>query len=119
MFSLGKTVTPLALRHSIRAAMLLLFAGPALAAPAGTVVGLFGACVVESGGARSPAKVGQPVQVGDTLDVPADGKMKLRMADGSVVSVAAGTRMTLAAFAVDGVGQRDAARLSQIGRAHV
>jgi hypothetical protein len=104
---------PRALRHSLVAAsLLLLSAGVALAAPAGTVVGLFGACFVESGGSRAAAKIGQPVQVGDTIEVPAEGKMKLRMADGSVISVAAGTRMTIAAYGVDGAGQRQEARLS-------
>ena len=34
------------------------------------------------------------------------------MADGSVVSVASGTRMTIAAYGVDGAGQRQDARLS-------
>lgn len=70
----------------------------AAAAPAGSVVGVVGNCTVESGGSRGPAKIGLPVQVGDTLDVPADGKMKLRMMDGSVVSLAGGTRMTVAAY---------------------
>jgi hypothetical protein len=102
-----------ALRRSLCAAsLLLLSAGVALAAPAGSVVGLFGACFVESGGSRAATKIGQPVQVGDTVEVPADGKMTLRMADGSVVSVAAGTRMTIAAYGVDGAGQRQEARLS-------
>jgi hypothetical protein len=96
----------------IAAAIGLLSAGLALAAPAGTVVGVFGACAVESGGTRTPLKIGQPVQVADTVDVPADGKLKLRMADGSVISVAAGTRMTIAAFTVDGTGQRQDAQLS-------
>ena len=100
-------------RRSLLAAVLLLLSfGLAQAAPAGSVVGLLGACFVESGGSRAAAKMGQPVQVGDTVEVPADGKMKLRMADGSVVSVAAGTRMTIAAYGVDGAGQRQAARLS-------
>jgi hypothetical protein len=99
-------------RGFLAAALLLLSAVVAVAAPAGTVVGLSGACVVESGGARGPAKLGQPVQVGDSVDVPADGKMKLRMSDGSVVSVAAGTRMTVASYGVDGAGQRQEAKLS-------
>src|SRR5205085_580913 len=47
----------------------------------------------------------------DTVDVPADGKLKLRMTDGSVVSVAAGTRMTIAAYGVDAGGQRQNAQL--------
>ena len=94
------------------AALLVLSVGSALAAPAGTVVGLFGACFVESGGSRAAAKMGQPVQVGDTVEVPVDGKLKLRMADGSVISVAAGTRVAIAAYGVDGTGQRQEARLS-------
>ncbi len=96
----------------IAAALLLLCAGIAQAAPAGTVVGVSGACVVESGGNRSALKIGAPVQVGDTVDVPADGKLKLRMTDGSVVSVAAGSRLTIAAYSVDGAGQRQDAHLS-------
>jgi hypothetical protein len=95
------------------AALLALFwPGLALAAPAGTVVGLSGASTVESGGARGAVKLGQPVQVGDTVEVPADGKLKLRMADGSVISVAAGTRLTIAAYSVDAAGQRQDAQLS-------
>ncbi len=113
MFSRDKIRIRHALRHAlIGGALLIVSAAVALAAPAGTVVGLSGGCVVESAGARSQAKMGQPVQVGDTLDVPADGKLKLRMADGSVVSVASGTRMTIAAYVVDGAGQRQEARLS-------
>ena len=71
-----------------------------------------GASVVESGGARGAVRLGQPVEVGDTVEVPADGKLKLRMADGSVISVAAGTRLTITAYGVDAAGQRQAARLS-------
>ncbi len=101
-------------RALVFAAALVLLLSPALAlaAPAGTVVGLSGASVVESGGTRGAVKLGQPVQVGDTVEVPADGKLKLRMADGSVLSVAAGTRLTIAAYGVDGAGQRQEARLS-------
>ncbi|MGC2413962.1 MAG: FecR family protein [Stellaceae bacterium] len=94
------------------AALLVLFPWAAVAAPAGTVVGLFGGCFIESGGSRSAAKIGQSVQVGDTVDVPADGKLKLRLSDGSVVSVAAGSRMTVAAAGVDGTGQRQNVHLS-------
>ena len=113
MFSFGQFPIPRGLPHGLIGAVLLFVsASLALAAPAGTVVGLSGLCVVESAGARSNAKLGQPVQVGDTLDVPADGKLKLRMNDGSVVSVASGTRMTVAAYRVDGAGQRQEARLS-------
>jgi len=102
----------LKLRGGLAVAVLLVSAGFAVAAPAGTVVGLFGSCFVENQGGRSAAKIGHLVQVGDTVDVPADGKLKLRMNDGSVVSVAAGTRMTIAAYSVDGTGQRQDAHLS-------
>ncbi len=96
----------------VAAVLLVLSSGFALAAAAGTVVGLSGQCFVESGGARSPLRLGQPVQVSDTVDVPAGGKLKLRMGDGSVISVAAGSRMTIGAYAVNAAGQRENAHLS-------
>jgi hypothetical protein len=96
----------------IAATAVILSAAMALAAPAGTVVGLSGQCFVESSGTRAAVRLGQAVQVGDTVDVPSAGKLKLRMADGSVVSVAEGTRMTIGAYGVDGAGQRENARLS-------
>ena len=93
--------------------VLMLFgAGGALAAPAGTVVGLSGQCFVESGGTRAPLRLGQAVQVSDTVEVPAGGKLKLRMTDGSVVSVAEGSRVTVSAYAVNAAGQRENAHLS-------
>jgi len=92
--------------------ILLLFPGVVAAAPAGTVVGLNGECFVESGGARSPLKLGQAVQVSDTVDVPASGKLKLRMSDGSVISVAAGSRMTISTYGVNAAGQRENAHLA-------
>lgn len=92
--------------------MLIGWSGFALAASAGTVVGLLGADFVESGGQRSALRLGQPVQVGDTVDVAADGKLKLRMIDGSVISVASGSRLTITAYGVDGQGQRQEAQLS-------
>ncbi len=113
MFGRDQRIVPRVWRYPlIAAALLWLCAGVALAAPAGTVVGLFGGCIVESGGNRNAAKMGQPVQVGDTVEVPADGKLKLQMIDGSVISVGAGTRMTIAAYAADGAGQRQDAQLS-------
>ena len=96
----------------IAAVLLILSAGVALAAPAGTVIGLFGSCVIEGGGARSAARLGSSVQVGDTVDVPEGGKLKLRMADGSVVSIASGSRMTVTAYGVNAAGQRQNAELT-------
>jgi hypothetical protein len=99
-------------RALIIAAGVWLSAGFALAAPAGTVVGLSGQCMVDSGGARSALRLGQAVQVSDTVEIPAGGKLKLRMADGSVVSVAEGSRVTIGAYAVNAAGQRENAHLS-------
>jgi hypothetical protein len=91
---------------------LLVVAGGALAAPAGTVVGVNGEAFVEGAGGRAALKLGQAVQVGDTVDVPASARLKLRMSDGSVVSLAAGTRMTIGAYHADAAGQREQAKLS-------
>jgi hypothetical protein len=82
------------------------------AASAGSVVGLVGQCVAERGGGSVPLKLGDSVAVADTIDVPADGKLKLRMDDGSVISLAAGTKMTLAAYQTDAAGKRQTAQLS-------
>lgn len=91
---------------------LWLLAGPlALAAPAGSVVGLLGACFIDTGGARRAAQLAAPVAVGDSVEVPEGGKLKLRMADGSIVSVASGSRLTIAAFGVDRAGRRQDAQL--------
>jgi len=94
------------------AASLLFFSGRATAAPAGSVVGMLGSCFVESGGQRTALQLGAAVQVGDTVDVPGDGKLKIRMADGSVVSVAAGSRLTVTAVGVDASGQRQDVKLA-------
>ncbi len=93
------------------AALLILSAGAALAA-AGTVVGLCGACTVERGGSRNPLALGMGLEVGDTVAVPEDGKLKLRMADGSIVALAAGTTLTIATYATTDAGQRQDAKLS-------
>jgi hypothetical protein len=99
-------------RSCVAAAVLLLIAaGGAWAAPAGTVVGLFGGCVIEHAGASNPARLGEPVAVGDTVAVPQGGKLKLRMADGSILSVGSGSRLTVGAYSVNGAGQRQNAEL--------
>jgi hypothetical protein len=69
----------------------MLWAGAAAAAPAGTVVGVSGSCT-DLGRALSR---GDTVQIGDTLDVLAGGNLKLRMIDGSVISIASGSRITV------------------------
>ncbi|HTQ35300.1 MAG TPA: FecR family protein [Stellaceae bacterium] len=78
----------------------------------GNVVGIQGPCMVQRGGGQVPLKLGDAVGVSDTIDVPANGKLKLRMSDGSVISLAAGTRLTLATYQTDAAGKRENAQLS-------
>ncbi len=81
-------------------------------APAGTVVGMVGNCSVVHAGRTTPLKLGDPVAVSDEIDVPADGKLKLRMSDGSIISLASGTRMSVSAYQTDAAGQRQNAQLA-------
>jgi len=92
--------------------VLLLCGGAEAAASAGSVIGLSGTCTVERGGQRFGLAIGTPVEVGDTLQVPPDGKLKLRMADGSILSLAAGSVMRIDSYAVDPGGQREGAGMS-------
>jgi hypothetical protein len=77
------------------------WAGAAVAMPAGTVIGVNGSCTDHG----HVLKSGDAVQVGDRLDVPVGGNLKLRMADGSLISVASGAGMTVAGYSIDGPGR--------------
>jgi hypothetical protein len=88
-------------------------AGPArAAASAGSVVGVRGSCFAEAQGQRRPLKLGDAIEVEDTIVVADPGGLKLRMSDGSVLSLAAATRMAIAGYRTDAAGQRQAAQLS-------
>jgi hypothetical protein len=80
---------------------LMLWADAAAATPAGTVVGVSGSCT-DDGRALSR---GDAIQIGDTFDIPTDGNLRLQLADGSVISVAPDSSMTVAAYSVDGSGR--------------
>jgi hypothetical protein len=80
--------------------------------PAGSVVGIQGQCMVERNGGAAPLRLGDKVAVTDTVEVAADGKLKLRMSDGSIISLAAGTKMTIATYQTDASGQRQSVQLS-------
>jgi hypothetical protein len=82
------------------------------AATAGTVVAISGQCFVQTEGKRTPLKAGESVRVADVVDVPAGAKLKLRMNDGSVLSVASGSQLTIAAYNVDADGKRHDVELS-------
>lgn len=73
----------------------------AAAMPAGTVVAVGGSCTA-GGRALVP---GSAVQVGDTIDVPPRNKLKLRMVDGSVISIAPGSFMTVEQYNVGGAAR--------------
>jgi hypothetical protein len=81
-------------------------------ATAASVVGAQGQCTVQREGRVVPLNLGDRVLVSDAISVPSDGKLKLRMADGSVISLASGTQVTLAAYQTDAGGQRQNAQLS-------
>ena len=103
-------------RLAIALVALLAVAGrPAVvpAAPAaGQVLAVFGSAFVESAGRKAPLQLGSPVQVGDSVEVPSGAKLKLRMADGSVISVASGSRLTIADFKTGADGQGREAKVA-------
>jgi hypothetical protein len=89
--------------------LMMISMGLAFAGDAGTVLTFKGDCFVEAGGSKILLKTGDVVHVGDTLDIPDGSKLKLRMIDGSVISAASGTTMTITAFSGDDKGgKRDA-----------
>jgi len=102
-------------RRDLIIAAALMSLAPAVgftAGGAGSVVGIVGQCLVQRDGRPAALRLGDAIAVSDTIDVPADGKLKLRMSDGSVLSLAPGTRMTVAAYQIDAAGQRQNAQLS-------
>ena len=63
--------------------------GAALAGPqAGEVLALYGQCSGETGSGRKPLQPGDAVHLGETLEVAAGAKLKLRMNDGSIIAIA-------------------------------
>jgi hypothetical protein len=80
---------------------LMLWAGAAAATPAGTVVGVSGSCTDHG----RVLNRGDAVQIGDRLDVPAGGNLKLQMADGSVILIAPDSSVTVASYSIDGSGR--------------
>ncbi|MDB5362732.1 MAG: fecR family protein [Rhodospirillales bacterium] len=90
------------IRHGVLGLALgfMVIGGTARAAEvAGDVLTLRGNCLLSSSGQSTALAVGTPVHVGDVIDVPADGRLKLHMADGSVISAASGTHLTIEQYA--------------------
>jgi hypothetical protein len=89
---------------------LMLWADVAPAATlVGTVFAVSGSCT-----ARGRAlKPGDAVQVSDTVDVPTGSKLKLRMIDESMISVAPESSVTVASYSLDGAGRHANLLLTQ------
>jgi hypothetical protein len=96
----------------LAAAGLLMGANARSAAPTGAVIASEGQCFSVSGSRRVSLGIGTAVGVGDTLQVPAGTRLKLRMNDGSIISAASGSEFTIQDYAVDPSSQRLNARLS-------
>jgi hypothetical protein len=79
----------------------MLWASATPATPAGTVVVVSGSCTDHG----RVLKSGDAVQISDTVEVPAGGNLKLQMADGSMISVAPGSSMTVANYNFSGSGR--------------
>jgi outer membrane protein OmpA-like peptidoglycan-associated protein len=114
---------PTALRQAIAngafrallAVLLLIAPGQimlAKAEPVGTVVGISGECFVESAGQRSALSLGAVVAVGDVVEVSSAAKLKLRMNDRSILSLAAGAKVTIAAYTINADGSRNNVQLT-------
>ena len=80
---------------------LMLSAYAAAAAPAGTVLSVSGSCTDHG----RVLNRGDAVHIGDALNVPSGANLKLQMADGSVISVAPNSSMTVASYSIDGSGR--------------
>ena len=82
------------------------------AADAGEVLTFNGNCFVGAGDQRTALKMGDAVHVGDVIEIPEGAKLKLRMADGSVLALASGTHMTIQTYDVSASGDQRDARLN-------
>jgi hypothetical protein len=72
---------------------------------AGVVLAMFGRCFGQTDGRTMPLSLGDPVYAAETLDVADGAKLRLRMNDGSIISVASRTRLTLTAYRVGNAGE--------------
>jgi hypothetical protein len=77
----------------------------AAAMPAGEVTALRGQSFTGSGGQRRLLTIGSAVNVGDIVQTLAGARLKLRMSDGSVISIASGSEVLIRDYAVDASGQ--------------
>ncbi len=104
---------PVRALQTIAVFLLCLCSGLAEAGPlAGSVVGIAGQAFVDRSGQRYGLRLGDQVFVDDTFTVPAGAKLKLRMNDGSVMSLADNTTLRIDAYVLNSYGQRQSAGIS-------
>ncbi|HUB97052.1 MAG TPA: FecR family protein [Stellaceae bacterium] len=97
------------MRLTAAAALLAIVSATAASAQSvGEVLAMGGQCFLSAAGQRSALKIGDAVHVGDSVDVPQGAKLKLRMADGTIISVAADSHLTINQYALGGTEKRDA-----------
>jgi hypothetical protein len=110
---LGMLRMPVRALQTIAVFALCFCSGLAAAGPlAGSVAGLSGQVFVDRGGQRYGLRLGDQVFVDDAFAVPAGAKLKLRMNDGSILSLASETTLRINAYALNGSGQRQSAVMS-------
>jgi hypothetical protein len=81
--------------------LMLMAASASAITPAGKVDTVNGSCTAHGRVLRR----GDVVQVSDTVEVPAGGKLKLRMADGSLISIAADSGVTVVSYDISSAGR--------------
>lgn len=89
-----------------------LWAPTAVAAACGQVLALSGAATLQTSTGTRAIAVGDPVEPGDAIDAPAGAKVRLRMNDGTIVTIAPGTRVTIDKYDVAATGTRQDAELT-------
>ncbi len=74
----------------------LVFASAAAAEPVGVVDYVRGQAWIERGAARIPAKVGAPVEEGDRVRTGARSRLRIRLADGTLIQLGAQAELRMA-----------------------
>jgi hypothetical protein len=86
--------------------------GISAGSPAGAVLALYGQSFGETDGQRQMLRLGDPVYIAETVEVVAGAKLRLRMNDGSIISIASGTRLTITDYRVGNGGESRNALMS-------
>src|SRR5262245_28389593 len=76
------------------------------ATEAGTVAGINGTPTVTRGTTSAPLKRGDLVQIGDRIETDASAKVKLVLADDSVLSIGPRSQVTINELMLDGGGRK-------------